>query len=179
MFHPDTQFLIDRWTALSRAPGVRAGLPARAAFAPETLGARLPRAFLAERQGEDAVLRLAGTWVESFHGEPLKDHALLTLWRSDSRPLVSAAVAQGVREGRPVVIVALAGAMGAPIEIVLAPLRDASDQPSLILGLYAPAPGLALAVDESRLLTARVSIGVGDPGRAALSLAAVHGRRIA
>lgn len=179
MFHPDTQFLIDRWTVLARAPGVRAGVPARAAFAPESLAARLPRTFLIERVGEDPVLRLAGSWIEAFHGEPLKNRSLLDLWRTASRPLVSAALAQTVREARPVVIAALAGSISAPMEIALAPLRSASGRPDMVLGLYVPAPSLALAVDEPRLLTARVSIGVGDPGRAALALAAVGGRRIA
>jgi hypothetical protein len=179
MFHPDTQFVIDRWTVLSRAPGVRAGVPARAAFEPETLAARLPRVFLAERDGEDASVRLAGTWIESFHDAPLKDRSLLSLWRPASRPQVAAALAQTIREARPVVIAALAGSISAPIEIILAPLRDAKGQPSLILGLYAPAAAFAIAVDEPRQLTARVSMAVGDPGRAALSLAAVGGRRIA
>jgi hypothetical protein len=38
---------------------------------------------------------------------------------------------------------------------------------------------LSLAIDEPRLLTARVSIGVGETARPALALAAVGGRRIA
>jgi hypothetical protein len=48
-----------------------------------------------------------------------------------------------------------------------------------ILGLYAPAATLSLTTEEPRLLTARVSIGVGEASRPALSLAAVGGRRIA
>jgi hypothetical protein len=179
MFHPDTQFLIDRWTALSQAEGVRAGVPARADLAPEVLAARLPRTFLAERSGEDARLRLTGSWIESFHGEALAVSSLLNLWRTASRPLVSVALAQTFREARPVVIVALAGSVSAPIEVTFTPLRSSSGQPDLVLGLYAPASGFALAVDESRLLTARVSIGVGNPGRPALSLAAIDGRRVA
>jgi hypothetical protein len=179
MFHPDTQFLIDHWMSLSRRPESRAGIPRRAALEPDALGLRLPRAFMAHREGEDAVIRLAGNWVEAFHGEPLKDHALLSLWRAASRPLVSTALSQAVREGRPVVIVALAGSVAAQIEITLLPLRGPSGRPDRLLGLYAPAATLTLATDEPRLLTARVSIGVGDPGRPPLSLAAVGGRRIA
>ncbi len=179
MFHPDTQFLIDHWMSLSRGPGSRAGIPARAAVEPDALGLRLPRAFVAHRQGEDAIIRLAGSWIEGFHGEALKDHALLPLWRAASRPLVSTAIGQAVREGRPVVIVALAGHTGAHLEITLAPLRGPSGRPDRLLGLYSPAATLTLAADEPRLLTARVSIGVGAPARAPLSLAAVGGRRIA
>lgn len=179
MFHPDTQFLIDHWTALAGGEDVRAGVPERAALEPDALGLRLPRAFIAQRMSEDAVIRLAGGWIEAFHGEPLKNQPLLSLWRNASRPLVAAALTQTVREARPIVIVALAGALSAQIEIVLAPLRGPSGEADRILGLYAPVATLTLAADEPRLLTARVSIGVGESGRAPLSLAAVGGRRIA
>lgn len=179
MFHPDTQFLIDHWMSLSRRPESRAGIPRRAAVEPDALGLRLPRAFVAHRRGDDAVIRLAGSWIEGFHGEALKDQSLLSLWRAASRPLVSTALSQAIREGRPVVIVALAGQIAAQLEITLAPLRGPSGRPDRLLGLYAPAATLTLAADEPRLLTARVSIGVGAPARAPLSLAAVGGRRIA
>ncbi|MDY6923646.1 MAG: PAS domain-containing protein [Pseudomonadota bacterium] len=179
MFHPDTQFLIDHWTSLGGRADSRGGIPDRSAVEPQVLGLRLPRAFMARRTGEDAVIRLAGGWIEGFHGEPLKDQSLLSLWRAASRPLVSTALVQTIREGRPVVIVALAGSIGAQIEIALLPLRGPSGEPDRLLGLYAPAATLSLATDEPRLLTARVSIGVGAVARAPLSLAAVHGRRIA
>lgn len=179
MFHPDTQFLIDHWTGLSRRDTVRAGIPDRASLEPDALGLRLPRIFLAERDGEDAVIRLAGSWIEGFHGEPLKDRALLSLWRTASRPLVAAAMTQTVREARPVVIAALAGVLSAQIEVALVPLRGPSGAVDRLLGLYAPMATLSLASDEPRLLTARVSIGVGEAARAPLALAAVGGRRIA
>ncbi len=179
MFHPDTQFLIDHWTSLAGRAEARGGIPNRTAIEPHVLGLRLPRAFVARRTGEDAVIRLAGSWVEGFHGEALKGQSLLSLWRAASRPLVSTALRQTVREGRPVVIVALAGSIGAQLEVILLPLRGPSGEPDRLLGLYAPAATLTLAMDEPRLLTARVSIGVGEVARAPLSLAAVHGRRIA
>lgn len=179
MFHPDTQFLIDHWTALSRREAVRAGIPDRASLEPDALGLRLPRVFIAERNGEDAIIRLAGTWIEGFHGEPLRDHAILSVWRTASRPLVAAAMNQTVREARPVVIAALAGFLSARIEVALVPLRGPSGTVDRILGLYAPMATLSLATDEPRLLTARVSIGVGDAARPCLTLAAVGGRRIA
>lgn len=179
MFHPDTQFLIEHWTGLSRRAGARAGIPPRAAVDPAALGLRLPRVFMADRPGEEAVVRLAGGWIEDFHGEHLKDHPLSALWRPASRALVAAAQTQAVREARPVVVVGLAGLAAAWIEITLVPLRGPSGEPDRILGLYAPAATLTLASDESRLLTARVSVGVGEPARAPLSLAAVHGRRLA
>jgi hypothetical protein len=179
LFHPDTQFLIDHWTALSRQGSARAGIPDRAALEPHLLGTRLPRAFIAGRRGEEAVIRLAGSWIEDFHAEPLKDRPLLSVWRTASRPLVAAAMTQTVREARPVVIAALAGFLSAQIEIALVPLRGPSGAVDRILGLYAPTATLSLTSDEPRLLTARVSIGVGEASRPALALAAVGGRRIA
>jgi hypothetical protein len=179
MFHPDTQFLIDHWTTLSCRPESRGGIPHRVAVEPDALGLRLPRAFMAHRTDDDAVIRVAGGWIEGFHGGALKAQSVLSLWRSASTPLVAAALTQTVREGRPVVIAALAGSIAAQIEITLLPLRGPSGRPDRVMGLYAPAATLTLAADEPRLLTARVSIGVGEAARAPLSLAAVGGRRIA
>jgi hypothetical protein len=179
MFHPDTQFLIDHWTGLSRTGRARAGVPDRAAIEPDALGLRLPRVFIAERSDDDAVVRLAGTWIEGFHDAPLKGQALLSLWRTASRPLVAAALSQTVREARPVVISALAGALSAQIEVALVPLRGSGGGVDRILGLYAPMATLSLAAEEPRLLTARVSMGVGQAARPPLALAAVGGRRIA
>jgi len=48
-----------------------------------------------------------------------------------------------------------------------------------LLGLYAPAATLTLSANEARRLTATAAIAVGEMARAPLSLAAVHGRRIA
>jgi hypothetical protein len=179
MFHPDTQFLIDHWTTMSRQDSVRAGVPDRAALEPDGLGLRLPRAFIAERGGDEATIRLAGSWIEGFHGDRLKDRPFLSLWRTASRPLVAAAVTQTMREARPVVIAALAGVLSARIEIALVPLRGPTGGVDRVLGLYAPMATLSFAADEPRLLTARVSISVGEPARPPLALCAVGGRRIA
>ena len=179
MFHPDTQFLIDHWAGLSRQTHARAGIPERSALRPDALGLRLPRVFVAERTGDDAVIRLAGSWIETFHGETLKNSALLSLWHVPSRPMVAAALNQTAREARPVVVVALAGASLDQIEIVLVPLRGPDGDADRVLGLYAPMATLGLAKDEPRLLTARVSVSVGEAARAPLALAAVDGRRIA
>ena len=179
MFHPDTQFLIDHWTGLSRRTNTRGGLPDRSALEPEALGPRLSRAFLSERRGDDAFVRLAGEWVEAFHGESLRGKSLLSLWRAASRPLVASSLAQSIREGRPVVIVAAAGSAATSIEVALLPLRGPGGTADRLLGLYAPAATLSFPANEIRRLTARAAIGVGPAARAPLSLASVHGRRIA
>lgn len=179
MFHPDTQFLIDHWTRLSAGAGARAGVPTRASFHPDALGLRLPRAFIADRIGDGGVLRLCGGWIEAFHAQPMKDRPFSGLWVTDSHPLVRAAALQALREARPVVIVAVAGGNATPIEITLVPLRGPSGQVDRVAGLYAPSGSLTFAARDCRLLTARVSIGVGPVARAPLALAAVGGRRVA
>jgi len=179
MFHPDTQFLIDHWSGLSAAEGARAGVPLRADFQPDTLGLRLPRAFIADRIGEGGVLRLSGSWIEAFHDQSLTDRPFTCVWVPDSHALVRAAAVQAVREARPVVIVAVAGVHAATLEIALVPLRGSSGQVNRVAGLYAPSGSLSFAAQDSRLLTARVSIGVGPAARAPLALAAVGGRRVA
>lgn len=177
MFHSDTRALIDLWTALSRAEGVRGGLPARAGLIPEALGPRLKRAFLAERTGDDARVRLAGDWLETFHDSPLTGAALLSLWRGASRPLVASALRQAVREARPVVVAATAG--GSAFEVTLTALRGDVGGRELILGLYTRAPGPAPAERTAHRLTARASVAVGEPARPRLTLAALDGRRLA
>ena len=179
MFHPDTQFLIDHWTTLARRADARGGLPDRSVLEPEVLGARLSRAFVAELRADDALLRLAGEWIEAFHGEQLRGQSLLALWRTASRPLVASSLAQSIREGRPMVIAAAAGSGTAFIEVSVLPLRGRGGRANQLLGLYSPAATLSLPANESRLLTARAAIGVGEAARAPLSLAALHGRRIA
>lgn len=179
MFHPDTQFLIDHWRRLAHRRTVRAGVPDRAALRPDDLGPRLPRAFMIGLDEDGMTVRLAGGWIEAFHDRPLRGQPFASLWRSGSEGLASGAVFQSIREARPVVLIAAAGARPTGIELVFTPLRGASGAIDRVLGLYAPSATLTLAKDESRLLTARLSLGVGEPGRPALSLAAVHGRRVA
>jgi len=180
VFHPDTQLLIDHWTGLARAADVRGGIPARAGLYPEALGRCLPRAFVADWQDSQAVLRLAGTALELFYRRPLAGDSLAALWRPASNDLIEAALAQSIREARPVVVVGLApGDPAVPVEMVVAPLRGSTGRPDQLLGLFAPAAALTPLAKGAALLTARVAVAAGEPGRPSLSLAAVQGRRIA
>ncbi len=176
MFHPDTQFLIDLWRGLAHAPGVRGGVPDRADFQPEALRGRLARTLLAEGVGEAAVVRLAGEEIQALHGAvSLAGRRLASLWRAESRPLALSATAQAVREGRPVVVVALAGGPDETLEVAVAPLRGSKGAIDRLLVLYSRA-GVFPAGSAEQGLVARVSVGVGKPGRPSLSLAAGHGR---
>lgn len=179
MFHADTHMLIDHWTTLSRRPGVVGDVPDRNSFHPDALGLRLPRLFMAEVTPGGARLRIAGSWIESFHGSKLTDQPMLKLWRETSHAMITGAVAQCIQEARPVVIKAAIGLSGDLIEVTLAPLRGASSQIDRVVGLYAPLSTLAFGEGDSRLLTGRLCVEVGTSGRPPLSLAAIHGRRIA
>ncbi|WP_421729418.1 PAS domain-containing protein [Brevundimonas sp.] len=173
MFHSGTQQLIDAWTALPDARRI----PARADFEPLRMGTLVPQLFAVDRQG--ARLRLAGGWIERLHGGSLGGVDWLTLWREDSRPMVAAAIVQTFREARPVVLAADSERLDGILEIVIAPLRSASDVADRLIGLYQPISAADRSADSVGLLGARLSIGVGAVSRPPLSLAAIDGRRIA
>lgn len=177
MFHPDTQFLIDFWIDLARRPEARGGVPARSGLEPEVLGARLQRAFILDAAGPDATFRLAGSWLEALRERPLGGAGFGELWCDASATLVIPALAQSLREARPVVIVAQHGAQARSVEVCVVPLRRTDGRAGLFFGLVAPAPRLDVASTGPRRLTARLTIAVGDRGRPALSL--VEGRRSA
>lgn len=175
MFHSGTQRLLATWAALPDAGRV----PARASLDPTVLGPLLAQTFMAQRRGDDLVFRLAGGWIERLHGRPLKGAGWLELWREDGRNLVSAAIAQSIREARPVVIAAEVDPGGDPFEIAIAPLRSADGVADRILGLYQPTRFGGQALKDIDGMIARISMGVGDIRRAPLQLAAVDGRRVA
>lgn len=176
MFHPDTQFLIDSWLDLARRSDVRGGVPARASLRPELLGARLSRTFLLEGAGSDAMFRLSGGWLEALRERPLCGARFGELWTHGSTTLVVPALAQSLREARPVVIVSQRGPETTAVEVSVAPLRGSHGRSDLFLGLVASAASLDPGAGDRRL-TARLTIAVGDRGRPALSL--IEGRRSA
>lgn len=180
VFHSGIQRLVDAWAALPGATRI----PDRAAFDPHALGRLLPQVFIAERRDEGLVFRLAGGWIERAHGRPLKGAYMLEVWRRESRLMVHRGLAQAFRDGRPVVFSAdmetTDGALS-PIEVAAAPLRGPTGLPDRLLGLYQP---LEVHGDEARdiqgLIVRAMTPAVTPPARrAALTLAAVDGRRIA
>lgn len=173
MFHSGTQTLIDNWTALPEARRI----PARSDFQPMAFGTLTPQLFMVEREG--ARIRLAGGWVERLHGRALGGADWLSVWREDSRAMVTAAMVQAFREARPVVLAADAARLEGVLEIVVAPLRNVEGIADRLVGLYQTASLHDRQADDVGALTARLSIGVGAIGRAPLSLAAIDGRRIA
>ena len=175
MFHTGTQTLIDHWAALPEA----ARIPARADFEPLRMGRLVPQLFTADRAPDGATFRLAGTWIETLHGQPMRGLSWLDLWAPESRALVAAAVVQTFREARPVVMVAEAARLRGVLEIVIAPMRTADDRPERLIGLYQPIAQQERRREAVGPLTARLSIGAGLPSRAPLTLAALDGRRIA
>lgn len=175
MFHPGTQTLIDRWADL---PGA-GRIPTRSDFDPMRLGRLVAQSFSADRTPDGARFRLAGAWIETLHHRPMRGVNWLELWAPESRPLVASAVVQTFREARPVVMVAEAARLRGVIEIVIAPLRGKDGEADRLIGLYQAVADQERRKEAVGPLTARLSIGVGIPGRPPLTLAAVDGRRIA
>lgn len=180
LFHSGIQALVDAWSAL---PDV-ARIPDRAAFDPHALGRLLPQTFIAERRDEGVVFRLAGGWIERAHGRPLKGAYVLEVWRRESRLMVHRGLAQAFREGRPMIFSAGMEPPDGPllpIEIVAAPLRGPTGAPDRLLGLYQPLTGEGEDAAGIEGLVVRAMTAAPTPPlrRAALTLAAVDGRRIA
>ena len=175
MFHPGTQNLIDHWAALPEAGRI----PARSAFEPLRMGRLVPHLFTADRASEGAAFRLAGAWIEILHARHMRGVPWLELWAPESRPLVASAVVQTFREARPVVMVAEAARLRGVLEIVIAPMRQPDGTADRLIGLYQPVAEQERRNEAIGPLTARLSIGVGTPSRAPLTLAALDGRRIA
>lgn len=175
MFHPGTQKLIDKWAALPEASRI----PARADFDPMSLGRMVPQLFSADRTAVGPTIRLAGGWIETLHGNALNGMPWLDLWKRESRPMVAAAVMQTFREARPVVMVAEAERLRGTVEIVIAPMRASDGSADRLIGLYQPTVEQERRREAVGPLLARLSMGVGTPSRAPLTLAALDGRRIA
>lgn len=175
MFHSGTQTLIDHWAALPEA----ARIPARADLEPLRLGRLVPQLFTADRAAEGATFRLAGAWIELLHARPMRGQSWLELWAPESRSLVAAAVVQTFRETRPVVMVAEAARLRGVLEIVIAPMRQRDGTADRLVGLYQPIAEQERQMEGVGPLRARLSVGVGPPSRAPLTLAALDGRRIA
>jgi hypothetical protein len=175
MFHPGTQTLIDHWATLPDTGRI----PARTHLEPMRLGRLVPQLFTADRAVEGATFRLAGEWIETLHGRTMQGVRWLDLWATESLPLVASAVVQTFREARPVVIVAEATRLRGGLEIVIAPMRGGNGEADRLIGLYQPVLAQERRREAVGPLTARLSVGVGVPGRSPLTLAAVDGRRIA
>ena len=175
MFHSGTQRLIDLWSGLPDAGRI----PMRADFDPVSLGRALPQTLIVDRGQTTLPVRLAGGWIETLHGAPLRGSDWLSLWEADSRPLIRASVVQAFREARPVVVAAAAARSSGVYEIVVAPLRGPDGTADRMIGLYQWTRPADRAAKDIGPLKARMSIGVGPVGRAPLVLAALNGRRVA
>lgn len=176
MFHSGTTALIDAWSALPDAERI----PARTAFDPMATGSLVPHLWSADRlETGHTRIRLAGSWVERLHGCPLASLEWLTLWRTDSRPAVAAAVSLAFREARPMVLSAGSPLLAGHLEISLVPLRDRKGSANRIVGLYQPLhPDDRQAEAIGEMIVSSGFAGI-QRHRAPLSLAAVDGRRIA
>ena len=157
MFHTETTRLIETWSAL---PGA-SRIPDRRDLDALSLGPLVTRLFLLDYRPQASRIRLAGDWIEALHGRPLSGHAWRDLWDHASLPLVESALAQCLREIRPVI------------------LTGDCLRADRIIGLYRPR-GFSQPVSRPPTrLSAHASLAVGEPPRARPQLIALQGRRVA
>jgi hypothetical protein len=175
MFHTETTRLIETWSQL---PGA-SRIPDRQDLDALSLGPLVTRLFLLEYRPRASRIRLAGDWIEALHGRPLSGHAWRDLWDHASLPLVESALAQCLREIRPVILTGDCPRLPGGIEMPLVPLRGPSGRADRIIGLYRPR-GFGQPVSRSPTrLSAHASLAVGEPPRARPQLIALQGRRVA
>ncbi|HKT53728.1 MAG TPA: PAS domain-containing protein [Caulobacteraceae bacterium] len=181
MFHSNTELLIDYW----RTRKENASAPLRAAINPAEFPTLLPQVFiLGRRRPGDYHFRLVGGLIEDLHGGSLNGMDPLRLWSGEHHTALQLALEALRRTSEPLVIDAEAGAPlgGLRLEVLLAPMRDATGAPDRVLGLYQPLSSVAALMGQKISTLFMRSIATGDAARAdfpRLRLAAADGRRLA
>ncbi len=136
--HPNTLALIEEWRA--RREGAR--LPRRTALSPAAFGPLLPQIFVLGLDAGGERLRLAGGLLHDLHGRELRGVLFSSLWAGLDRPRVLAALADGRRLARPVLLRAqgvTAEGHALALEIPVCPLIGPTDAADRAIGLYQPA----------------------------------------
>lgn len=179
LFHKGTSRLIDCWLGLADGE-----TPRRADFDPMAVSDLLPQAFMLGRTHDEFEVRLAGEVLHDLHGRSIRGECFTDLFAPASRLSAHRAALQAVREGAPMVIKTLgrsAENRHLALEILLAPLIGPTGKTDRLVGLYQPASRVAVLHGLPLIdLSLRASIlAVAAPRRPALSLATLHGRRIA
>ncbi|WP_296817197.1 PAS domain-containing protein [Brevundimonas sp.] len=178
MFHPGTQKLIGYWSSLADGRA-----PLRADFDVAEVSELMPRLFVLTR-AERLTYRLAGEMLRDLYGRTVKGTGFLDGFSAPARPLAQRSALQSVREGAPVVLIAMGRtelAREVALEITVAPLLSPSGAPDRLVGLVQPTTPLArLAGQPLREIAIRMAVAPEPrPGQPRLRLAAVDGRRIA
>ena len=196
MLHSNTLALIDEW----RTRKGTARLPLRTDLSPAAFGPLLPQVFVLGLDAGCERVRLAGGLLHDLHRRELRGVEFAFLWAGMDRARVAAAVTDGRRTARPVVlraqgVTAEGAALG--LEITVCPLIGPTDLPDRTIGLYQPTSLTARlqgrAVERLHLVAVEpveeTAIGAAplDPpwlaprasARAALRLVVDNGRRVA
>ena len=132
--HPNTQAIIEAWKRLSGGEGQRISGPMADDF-PGLVG----RLFILQKiDKSDFSFRVAGAALEDILDRELADHNFMSLWRSEDKPLISAAIDAALLANSPSIVYAVGMTLDGRtvnVEIALAPLGEASGRRRL-LGLY-------------------------------------------
>jgi hypothetical protein len=181
MFHLNTEQLIEYWRVQRGADP----MPRRSAIDPSHLLNLLPQLFMLGREGPGHYqFRLAGEFLADLHGCRLRGADFMALWRPDDRISLQMALEAVRRRGEPLVALSKARNQGGDVmslEIALAPLMGADDDPDRFIGLYQPTSPVVALKDQTVSSLEIGSIETPDSDEAAfprLRLAAMHGARI-
>lgn len=179
LFHKGTSRLIDFWTGMADG-----ATPRRADFDPMAVSDLLPQAFMLGRAHDEFEVRLAGEVLHDLHGRSIRGETFTDLFAPASRLGAHRAALQAVREGAPMVLKILGSTIEnrhLALEVLLAPMIGPTGKTDRLLGLYQPTSRVAVLHGLPLIdLSLRASIlAIEAPRRPALSLATLHGRRIA
>jgi hypothetical protein len=181
MFHSNTEQLIDYWRTRKGA----AETPARVSINPVDLANVLPQVFLLGRLGPGQYrFRLGGGFLVDLHGRELRHSDFLRLWAPAARTPLQLALEAVRRHPVPLVIEvdARAGDGAMRMEVLIAPLRGATDQIDRLIGLYqplGPISGLKGAVVRALHIRGIATTAASSEQFPRLRLASVDGRQLA
>lgn len=181
MFHPNTQRLMDYWTA--RAASGEA--PPRSAIDPGDFRQLLSQVFILGRDERGLYpIRLAGGLLGQLHGRDLRSVNGLALWAEHDRGRLQSALEEIRRRPEPLVAWAEAAGerRGVSLEVLFAPLAAPEGGTERFLGLYQPlSPFRPAPAGSGAQLSLRALSRPGAPEETAprLRLAAAYGRRVA
>ena len=179
MFHPNTERLIEYWSA-RKANGAS---PSRSSINPGEFADLIPQVFIVGRDASGAYpFRLVGAFVTELHNRDLRGDNALELWSREDRVAVQARLEIARAKASPATIVADIDATGVAsvgMEVTFLPLTTTGGEANRFLGLYQPIAMIqrlqGRAADQ---LSIRRQTEAPDDGRPGLRLVAVEGRRL-
>jgi hypothetical protein len=182
MSHSNTDRMLAYWEARRE----HRPAPLRSAIDPTDFSDIMTQAFVVGRERSGVYpFRLAGALIEDLHRGPLLAFDFAELWTTTDRPRLQSAIEAALQRGDALLVQALGRTLAgnqARLEILMAPVADASGQIDRLLGFYQPVSPLFRLQNQPvhRLFLLEATFaGSGEAAPEPLRLASVGGRRIA